>query len=116
MKSSVSFVDTTLKSVCAMTNYSEMFHWLALHFETFAQRAGVEIVPAGMIDAHSAKSLQYEEEWAENGIPFAHGIAVHFLTYLWPYSDEVRETANGWVDPCDWVVHNYHHRFRHLIP
>jgi hypothetical protein len=68
----------------------------------------------GGIVAHGDKCYSYRSEWESKGIPFEHGVAIYLLTYLRPYSKEVRETSNGWVAPKDWVIANYHKFVNHL--
>jgi hypothetical protein len=63
--------------------------------------------PEGITTAHGDKCYSYKDIWEKNGISFNHGVAIYLLSYIKPYSTEVRETSNGWVDPCEWVINNY---------
>jgi len=63
-------------------------------------------VNEGIIVAHGDKCYSYRDKFESNGIPFAKGVAIYLLSYLNPWDNEVRETANGWVAPDEWVVDN----------
>lgn len=69
----------------------------------------------GVISAHGDKAYGYRILWEEQGIPFHHGVAIYLLSYFSPYSKEVRETENGWVDVKTWVINNYD-RFKSTLP
>jgi hypothetical protein len=70
----------------------------------------------GIIAAHGDKCGSYRDRWAKHEIPFWQGVAIYLLSYIHPYSHEVRETErDGWVDPCDWVINN-HSRFKEFFP
>lgn len=45
-------------------------------------------------------------ECEESNIPFKYGVLIYILTYLKPWSDEVRNTEDGWVNPTKWVFSN----------
>lgn len=62
----------------------------------------------GLIVAHGDKCYSARPEWEAQGLKFEHGVAIYLLTYLNPWADEVRETANGWVPPHQWVADNAH--------
>jgi len=97
--------------------YSDSHYaWLENHLQQFFDQvlpthyAGV----SGLIVAHGDKCEQYKVEWARQGIPFNHGVALYLLTRVAPYCDQVRDTPTGWVAPAAWVVANYD-RFRSLL-
>jgi len=70
----------------------------------------------GMIAAHGDKCYGYRDQWAKAGIPFEHGVAIYLLTYISPFSHEVRESDSGkWVAPDGWVKDNYV-RFQEHLP
>ena len=69
----------------------------------------------GLISAHGDKCYSYRDDWEDAGIPFEHGVAIYLLTYVRPYSKEVRETESGWVDVSQWIIENYG-RFKENLP
>lgn len=95
------------------------YAWLHKHLLQFLLNLGVEEYLAkcglGMISSHGDKVYGYREQFKKAGLPFNYGVAIYLLTYMHPWSDEVRETKNGWVAPCDWVVANKD-RFLPFIP
>ena len=92
------------------------YQWLQLHLWTFLANVGVNPDTCrGIISSAGDKCYSYRYKWESKGIPFPHGVAIYFLTYLKPYSSEVRETAGGWIDAGDWVVTNYP-KFKEFLP
>lgn len=99
------------------------YDYLEQHFEAFyfklceAEKLlhSIEAVNRGIIVAHGDKCYQYKAEWERGGLAFEHGTAIYLLTYIWPWSSEVRETATGWVAPATWVLQNAE-RFRPYLP
>jgi hypothetical protein len=84
------------------------YKWLEEHLPSFYKRLGMEQdYSSGIITAHGDKCYSYERTWDEHGIPFHHGVAIYLLSYERQYSKQVRNTANGWVRPDDWVIANY---------
>jgi hypothetical protein len=84
----------------------------------FMVRAGVNpdrISVDGVLVSHGDKCYQYRQRWVDDGIPFHHGVAIYLLSYYFPFTDEVRETKHGWVDPCQWVIASYK-RFKKFLP
>lgn len=73
---------------------------------------------SGIVAAHGDKTSQYKDCWAQVGIPFEHGCAIYLLSYVSPYSEESRQTKNGWVPPEKWVTENYTsgHAFKNVLP
>ena len=82
------------------------YQWLENNFLTFAQSLGVQGFE-GDITAHGDKCYSYKETWKKAGIPFAHGVAIYLLSFYQPYSKQVRQTQNGWVQPDQWVKEKY---------
>lgn len=88
--------------------YWSHYTWLDIHFETFlAAVGGSWKTCGGIITAHGDKCYSYKRLWEDASVPFSHGVAIYLLSYLSPWSKEVRETAHGWVAPCQWVIDNY---------
>lgn len=68
----------------------------------------------GIIVAHGDKCYGYKDDLEDKGIPFNHTAAIYLLTYCRPYSQQVRSTAAGWVDPKEWIIRNYNQFKPHL--
>jgi hypothetical protein len=98
--------------------YVNHYPYLESHLFTFMEKVGVLHVDScrGLISAAGDKCRQYQYQWEKNGIPFQHGAAIYMLTYCAPFSDEVRETGNGFVAPAKWVIDNYPKFKPHLPP
>lgn len=98
------------------------YNWLNDHLLNFFQ--AIELpgsgpdgwLNRGIIVAHGDKGYCYRYQWADAGIPFEHGMALYLLSYCRPYSQEMRETVNGWVQPVEWVIANYSKFVQHLPP
>ncbi len=92
------------------------YDYLEEHLPNFFDMLGIGWEGhGGIVLAHGDKAYAYRSEWESFGIPFNHGVAIYLLSYCTPYDREVRETANGWVAPKDWVIANYD-RFRCHLP
>jgi hypothetical protein len=81
------------------------YDWLKINLPTIFAQLNL-LYPLGIITAHGDKAYSYRETWEKAGIHFFHGVAIYLLSYVRPFSNEVRETANGWVDVCQWVIDN----------
>ena len=96
------------------------YAWLEENLDAFFISLGMDIERYGNARgwniAHGDKCYQYRDRWAQHGIPFPHGVAIYYLTYTSQYGKESRETDNGWVAPCDWVIDNYTRFKPHLKP
>lgn len=85
------------------------YKWLEKHFPDFIEKllGGEESLNCkGLIGAHGDKCYSYKPNFKEAGIDFPHGVAIYLLTYMSPFSKEVRETEHGWVDAGQWVIDN----------
>jgi len=84
------------------------YDWLDKHIPTIFAELGLNFDHhSGIVGAHGDKCYCYRYDWEEHGIPFEHGVALYLLTYVRPYSETVRETDDGWVDACEWVIEQY---------
>ena len=96
--------------------YSQYYSYLEANLPAFFEANGINWNhQRGIIVAHGDKGDGYKCRWESAGIPFAHAMCIYLLGYCQPFSSEVRETRNGWVDPCQWVIDNAH-RFIHQLP
>jgi len=84
------------------------YDWLEKYLPDFFKKQGLDFKNyCGIISAHGDKCYSYRAIWHSYNIPFEHGIAIYLLSYCFPFSEEVRNTKNGWVKPDQWVVNNY---------
>lgn len=70
----------------------------------FSQSLGLDISIADLATAHGDKCHQYQFAWDEANITFGKGCLVYLLSYVKPFSDSVRHTPFGFVEPCKWVI------------
>jgi hypothetical protein len=91
------------------------YDWLHENLEDFLRRLCIPNPDwyLGLISAHGDKFGSYKLHGAT--IPHEHGVAIYLLTYVLPWSKEVRDTEKGWVDPIRWVFDNYE-RFKPTLP
>lgn len=92
------------------------YGWLDLHFNDLCHAVGREGDERGLIRAHGDKCYSQRGRFEKLGIPFPHLVACYLLTYLRPWSKEVRKTKDGWKDPFDWIEENYKQRFQRFLP
>ena len=57
--------------------------------------------------SHGDKTRQYRDQWEDAGVPFNHGAFIYLMSHISPYSDQVRQTEDGWVDVAEWVINFY---------
>lgn len=91
------------------------YDWLNDNLLTFFDNLEIENVGLGIISAHGDKCYGYRYKWEEASVPFEHGVAIYFLSYIAPYGYEVRSVDDDWVDPGQWVIDNYK-RFKQHLP
>ena len=92
------------------------YNWLDKHLPAFLAKVGIDFnICPGIVSAHGDKCYGYRHRWEEAGIEFPHGVAIFLLSYLSPFDDETRETKDGWVDVCEWVIKNKD-RFAPYLP
>lgn len=76
------------------------YEWLEKWLPTIASNLGIKESLLGAIVAEGDKCYSKEDTWKALGIPFPHGVAMYILSKTFPWSKEVRNTPDGWVDPC----------------
>ena len=95
------------------------YTWLDKHFLPFLKSINVQKpeLYAGFIVAHGDKIEGYKGTLFASNIPFCHGCAMYLLTYIQPYSKQVRSIncGEGWVAPIDWVIREYP-KFKQFLP
>lgn len=83
------------------------YNYLEENLQKFFEANGVNWqYNKGIIVAHGDKCESYKQKWLSADIPFPQGVAIYLIAYNAPFSAEVRDTKNGWVDPGQWVVDN----------
>ena len=94
------------------------YDYLEKHLPAFLDSVGKGdwVSARGLISAHADKCSGYRQRWEQAGLHFFHGVAIYLLSYLYPFSTEVRETKKGWVAPVDWVIENKDRFLPHLPP
>lgn len=106
----------TIESINQMIDVRK---FLQKHLGTFYSRLGVSDLSEEeiktLIRGHGGECTIAAYNWAKQGISHAQGAMVYFLTFVHPYRLQVRETAEGWVDPFKWVEMNFD-RFKDLLP
>jgi len=94
------------------------YKWLDKNFKVFLnnlEQGDLWKNNKSIILTHGDKCYGYEDRWKKKGIPFEHGVAIYLLSYIKPWTDYVRVTVDGWVDPCEWVEKNYTN-FENFLP
>lgn len=92
------------------------YDYLDSNFKQFLECLGVvDKTAPSLIRSHGDKCYSYKDIFEQNGVKFGQGVSIYLLTHIHPYSLEVRETENGWVDPFKWIVDNKD-RFLKYLP
>lgn len=89
------------------TEQDSHYTYIEKYGEQFSQALGLPYSVNELTVAHGDKAYGYRHEWEGSGIPFAKGVMIFLLSYMHPWSKTVRETSDGWVDTCDWVIDLY---------
>ena len=84
------------------------YKWLDLVAAEAAQRFQLKFNPNDYAVAHGDKCYSHKRAWKNAGVPFERGVFIYLLLSEPPYSGYVRDTANGWVAPNQWVIDYYH--------
>lgn len=96
------------------------YAWLEANLQSFFDALQLDRNRVGDVryynSAYGDHCYQYRHKWEDHGIPFPHGVAIYYLSFIAPYKDEVRETVTGWIVPQDWVIANYERFKPHLKP
>lgn len=83
------------------------YEFLDKYFDIFYTKFTGFTGGSGLLVSDGDKCSQYRQEWEDSGIPFSHGVAIYLLLKDEPYTNQVRETKDGWVCPAEWVIENY---------
>lgn len=84
------------------------YNYLDKYWHKFAESVGGDISwTGGIVGAHGDKGEGYSIRWRNVGIHFYHGMMIFLLSYIKPFSNEVRQTKNGFVNVGDWVIEKY---------
>ena len=92
------------------------YDWLDKNFPSFLSSLGLDpFLSRGLIFAHGDKCASDRYTWEKGGLHYFHGVAIYLLTYVHPYSTEVRLVGDDWVNPKQWVLQNKS-RFLPFLP
>jgi len=95
--------------------YDNHYKYLERHLPEIFEKVGINWDwNKGIISAHGDKGYGYKNLWKEAEIEFPHAMAIYLISYCKPYSEEVRNTKDGWIKPDQWVVDNYD-RFKEFL-
>lgn len=98
-----------------MNHHNNHYGWLKNNLPDFFEKVGLtKAHTEGLLSAHGDKMYGYRYTWEAAGIHFYHGVAICLLSYFHPFSEESRETINGWVAPDKWVIDNKERFLKHL--
>lgn len=88
-------------------NYSH-YDYLNDHGKKFSDMLGVENITNMVLVSSTRRQMYgYKTDWEKAEVPFNKGVMIYLLTRQQPYSSQVRDTPNGWVDTGEWVVKMY---------
>lgn len=86
---------------------SDHYTWLELNLPSFFKSVGLNPEYAsGSIGSSGDKCYGAIHKFEEAGLHFYHGVAIYIILGFSPFSEKVRNTENGWVDPFQWIVEN----------
>ena len=106
--------DILIQDIDELLGYVNLGRYPENHYQ-FIERVGKYVSeqwghpenPALYLSAHGDKCQQYNDLWEKHGVPFNHGAYVYLLSHMAAYSQHVRNTERGWVDPGEWVIMYY---------
>jgi len=105
-----------VKKATLTPHYKNHYDYLEKHLPTIFKTVGINWDwNGGIIGAHGDKGYCYKNKWEKAGIDFCHGMVLYLMTYCQPYSDDVRQTKEGFKDPSEWVIENYN-KFKNILP
>lgn len=91
------------------------YDWLNKWLPVILNNLNVREPLMGAIVADGDKCWSWQALWKKENIPFPHGVAIYILSKTNPWSQEVRQTKNGWVPVYGWVIDNYP-KFKEHLP
>lgn len=93
------------------------YKWLESNLPVFFKNIGIDFTYYNsLITADGDKCAMHESFFEENGLHYCHGVAIYLLLSFQPYSEQVRDTPQGWVNPFVWIVQNKEQFLPHLPP
>ena len=93
------------------------YEWLEKNLETIFDNLSLDYSHhCGIIRYHGDKAYSYRDMWKKEGIHFFHGMAMYLLSYVLPFSNECRQTKQGWVPVETWVIDKYKQFKKHFPP
>lgn len=83
------------------------YKWLENNLPSFFESVGLNPDHAiGSISASGDKCYSHSYIFEKNGLHFYHGVSIYLILGFTPFSEQVRNTENGWVDPFQWIIDN----------
>ena len=83
------------------------YNWLEQNLPDFFEKLDIDYNRyRGCIVSDGDKAEGYKASFEAVGLHYYHGDAIYLLTNIPPYSNEVRNTDNGWVSPQKWIIEN----------
>lgn len=87
----------------ALSYADSHYAYIEKHGAWFSEQLGVEDINKFII-AHGDKSRQYEDIFQKLNVSSKKGAMVYLLSFLKPYSSEVRDTIHGWISVESWLI------------
>ena len=84
-----------------------MYDMVEMASKTFSNALNLPFDVSEMLGAHGDKCYQYQSVANKYGYQPYQLCMVYLLSYMSPYSTQVRDTSNGWVDIRDWLEHMF---------
>ena len=92
------------------------YKWLEENLPSFFESIGLNPQYAlGSISAGGDKCYGAAYKFEQAGLHFYHGVAIYLALGFDPFSDKVRNTQDGWVDPFQWIV-DHKNEFTPFLP
>jgi hypothetical protein len=85
-------------------NYANSHYaYIEKHGAWFSEQLVVDDINSILV-AHGDKSRQYEDIFKTLNVSSNKGAMVYLLSFLKPYSNEVRDTNHGWISVESWLI------------
>lgn len=82
------------------------YKYIEKYGNVFSDALGIDDVTKSLV-ADGDKCRQYKDQWEEAGVPFVIGSMIYIASKEYKYVSTVRQTENGWVDVCQWVIDKF---------
>lgn len=85
---------------------NDHYKYIEKHGKVFSGALGINDVTKSLV-AEGDKCRQYKDQWEEAGVPFVIGSMIYIASKESKYANTVRQTDNGFVKPCQWVIDKF---------